>query len=765
VNQAAVGPVERSGVSPGFLAYVVGPIALLLLLVLRHFGLVAKESVWAYVGVIVASQVAGRLVERWSDAPPGSLRLHVRIVAHVSAVTSVLYMSGWGPALGMAFAFSALADLQQSGARAWRAALGWSLAGCAVGQALVFGGWAPSFLSTAQAQTIGFLGAFVFAIAIRMAGAIGEYKERADALLADQTAQAAGARDDAQRSEAHHRAVVENAAEGILTIGLDGAIGSFNAAAEAMFGWTATEIIGMPVATLVPAELHAPLGDFLAVYRSSGPSAAQRNEVEVTGVRRDGTLFPMMVSTSAITVDGFQPTISGITRDLSDQKRFEAQLAHQGLHDPLTGLPNRVMLTDRLEQALARVRRNDRMFGVLFVDLDRFKAVNDTLGHKVGDQLLVEAGVRIRSAVRETDTVARLGGDEFVVLCEDIEGVHHATDFAGRIIAALQAPFHLGDDDTNVSASIGIALSADGIVSADAILANADIAMYRAKDNGRSRYELFDETMQQWITTQVALETALRQALARDELRLFCQPFIEADTGMIRGFEALVRWERPGFGLVMPDDFIPIAEETGLIVDIGAWVLEEACRHAAEWARRWPDKRLGISVNLSSRQLLTGDIVDVVTGALARTGLDPTMLTLELTESTLIDDAVSAQALLRELRSLGANLALDDFGTGYSSLTYLRAFPINILKIDKSFVRTIGTEREDTAIVAAVLALAKNLGLSVVAEGVETHEQLAALVQLHCPYMQGYLFSRPRPIDEAADLVQAPTLGLAEPPS
>ena len=757
----AATPVITAGLSPTFLAYVVGPIALVLLVVLRHFGLVAKMPVWAYAAAILGAQASGWLVERWPDAPPGSLRLHVRVVVHVTAVTSVIYMSGWGPALGMAYAFSALADLQQSGAAAWRAALGWSLAGCALGQALVLVGWMPSFLSASQAQTIGFLGAFVFAIAIRMAGAIGEHKERADAQLADQTNQAARARDEAQRSEAHHRAVVENAAEGILTVGSDGTIGSFNAAAEAMFGWNATEIVGRPVARLVPADLRDALGEFLATYRLLGPPSVQRSEVEIAGVRRDGTEFPMMVSTSAITVDGSAPTISGIIRDLSDQKRIEAQLAHQGLHDALTGLPNRVMLTDRLEQALARVRRHDRMFGVLFVDLDRFKSVNDTLGHTVGDQLLIEAAARIRSAVRETDTVARLGGDEFVVLCEDIESVHQATDFAARIIAALRAPFRFGDEDTHVSASIGIALSAADTKTADAILANADIAMYRAKDNGRNRYELFDATMQQWITTQAALETALRQSLARNELRLFCQPFIEADTGTISGFEALLRWERPGFGLMTPDEFIPIAEESGLIVDIGRWVLDEACRHAASWARRWPDKRLGIAVNVSSRQLLNGDILDIVNGALERTGLDPTLLTLELTESTLIDDALGAQALLRELQGLGLELALDDFGTGYSSLTYLRAFPIDILKIDKSFIHAIGTEREDTAIVAAVIALAKNLGLSVVAEGVESREQLAVLIDMQCRYFQGYLFSHPRPIEEAPDLVEGPKLGLA----
>jgi diguanylate cyclase (GGDEF)-like protein len=490
-----------------------------------------------------------------------------------------------------------------------------------------------------------------------------------------------------------------------------------------------------------------------------GEPAAQRREVETTGVRRDRTQFPMMVSTSAITVDGSPPTISGIIRDLSDQKRFEAQLSHQVLHDSLTGLPNRLMLTDRLEQALARVRRNDRLFGLLFVDLDRFKSVNDTLGHTVGDQLLIEAAGRIQAAVRETDTVARLGGDEFVVLCEDIEGVQHAADFAERIIAALQAPFRFGHDEARVSASIGMVLSVDGTEAAETILENADIAMYRAKGNGRSRYELFDEAMQQWVTTQVALEAALREAVPRNELRLFCQPFVAAETGMIRGFEALLRWERPGFGLVPPEEFIPMAEEAGLMLEIGQWVIEEACRHAAEWARRWPDRHLGIAVNLSHRQLLSGAILDIVSGALARTGLEPSALTLELTESALLDDTISVEGLLRELRGLGVNLALDDFGTGYSSLTFLHTFPINIVKIDKSFVRAIGTENEDTAIMAAVIAFAQNLDLRVVAEGVENRQQLAVLLQLQCPYLQGYLFSHPRPIEEVADLIGSAPLG------
>jgi diguanylate cyclase (GGDEF)-like protein/PAS domain S-box-containing protein len=752
---AAPPDATPGGLSPAFVAYTVGPIAVVGLAVLVHYHLVAG-SIWAYAAVILGSALVGVLTVGWADAPPGSIRLHVRVAVHVAAVTAALYMTGWGPALGITYAFSAFSDLQQAGARAWRANLGWSMVGVAVGQFLVLRQWAPSYMTGSEAQTIGGLGAFVFAISIRMAGAILEYKERAEAELGEQTRQAARARDDAQRSEAHYRAVVENAAEGILTVAPDGTIGSFNAAAEAIFGWPAQEIVGQSAAIIVAPDRHSSLGQFLERCREAGAAfaEAENREVETTGVRRDGTPFPMVVSTSVISVDGAPPTISGIIRDLSDQKRYEAQLSHQVLHDALTGLPNRVMLTDRLEQALARVRRRERMFALLFVDLDRFKAVNDTLGHSIGDQLLIEAAARIQSAARETDTVARLGGDEFVVLCEDIEGVHQAADFAERIIASLQAPFHFGTDECHVSASIGMALSADGTEPADVILSNADIAMYRAKGNGRSRYELFDEAMQLWVTTQVALEAALRQAVPRDELRLFCQPFIAAESGLIRGFEALLRWERPDFGLVSPEDFIPMAEEAGLMLDIGGWVLEEACRHAAEWWRLWPERRLGIAVNVSHRQLLTGDILGLVTGALERTGLPADMLTLELTESALLDDTVGGvEGLLRQLRDLGVNLSLDDFGTGYSSLTFLHTFPINIVKIDRSFVKAIGTEHEDSAMMSAVIAFAENLDLRVVAEGIENHTQLTKLLALGCRYLQGYLFSQPRPIGDVPGLI------------
>ena len=716
-----------------------GPCAAAAIVALQAVHLVAWTPIWLIPCLLVCGQALTTTTGWWWDRRPNRLRLHAKIASQALVVTATVYATGWGPALAIGLVLVGQEGLTSAGSSSERVVLGWSLLCMAVGQGLIALGWAPSLIPVPE----------VHGLAVLMAiGIAFSYRSLRAALI------------ERDAASAHHRAVVENAAEGIYTVTLDGTIRSFNAAAEAMFGWTASEIIGQPVTTLMPAELHEPLVRFLASYASKGRAAVQRTDMQIAGVRRDGDQFPMMASTSAITITGSVPLVSCIARDLSEQKHFEAQLAHQALHDALTGLPNRVMFADHVDQALARVRRHGQMCGVLFVDLDRFKAVNDTLGHAAGDLLLAQAARRIRAAVRETDTLARLGGDEFVVLCEDVEGVHHVTDLAERIITALQSPFQLGDDDAQVSASIGIAFSVDGTDAVDALIANADLAMYRAKQNGRSRYELFDDAMQKWVLSQTAIEHDLRLAVPRGELRLFCQPIVQADTGSIRGFEALVRWERPGCGLVVPDDFISIAEETGLIVDIGSWVLNEACDHAARWAEQWPERRLRIAVNVSSRQLLTGEFLDTVKRALDRTGLDPALLTLELTESTLIDDAVSVAPLLHEIRALGVNLALDDFGTGYSSLTYLRAFPINIVKIDKSFIRAIGTEREDTAIVAAVIALANNLELRVVAEGINTYEQLAVLLQLGCTYMQGYLFSDPKSVDQVPGLVEAPLLSL-----
>ncbi|HEY1737579.1 MAG TPA: EAL domain-containing protein, partial [Acidimicrobiia bacterium] len=434
--------------------------------------------------------------------------------------------------------------------------------------------------------------------------------------------------------------------------------------------------------------------------------------------------------------------------------------ASRRLRDPLTGLANRTLLSDRLDRSLARARRMGEPLALLFIDLDRFKQVNDSLGHAAGDELLVEAARRLRELAREVDTVARLGGDEFVVVCER-STVAAASRVADRIIAALHEPVRCERGEAHVGATVGIVHTDDGCETAETMLQKADIAMYRAKARGRGCHELFDAEMQQWVARRVELEAALRSAVADDELRLEFQPAVDTSDGRIVGFEALVRWERPGFGLVPPSDFIPYAEESDLIVDIGGWVLHEACRQAARWSDRWPNRRLEIAVNVSSRQIAKGALTQQVDQALAASGLDPTLLTLELTESTLIDDAIGASSALATLRERGIRIAVDDFGTGYSSLTYLRMFPVDVIKIDRSFVDTVGRSREDTAIVAAVLTLANNLGLDVIAEGIETHEQLAALVYLNCRLAQGFLFSRPVRATAVAALVDGPLLGLA----
>jgi diguanylate cyclase (GGDEF)-like protein len=423
------------------------------------------------------------------------------------------------------------------------------------------------------------------------------------------------------------------------------------------------------------------------------------------------------------------------------------------LHDPLTGLANRHLFIERTEQALGRVRRSEHSLAVLFIDLDRFKQVNDSMGHAAGDQLLIEVAKRLRELVRQADDVARFGGDEFAILCDDLEQQDAAVAIAQRVLRRLDNAFPFGKRDVTVSASIGIALSHDGDKTAEEILQDADSAMYRAKDAGRARFEFFDDAMQREIATRIELESSLRQALSREELRVFYQPIVAAASHKIVGFEALVRWDRPGFGLVGPESFIAVAEETGMIVDIGSWVLNEACRQAAAWMTQWPERCLGIAVNISSRQVLQGDIIDIVHNALRDSGLDPTLLTLELTETTLIDDAMSAQTILSKLRHRGVSIALDDFGTGYSSLTYLRTFPIDIIKIDGSFVRKIETEREAAAIVAAVISLAKSLDITVIAEGIESREQLAAVVDLNCEFLQGYLFSHPTPVTELVALI------------
>jgi diguanylate cyclase (GGDEF)-like protein len=422
--------------------------------------------------------------------------------------------------------------------------------------------------------------------------------------------------------------------------------------------------------------------------------------------------------------------------------------ANRRLHDPLTDLANRQLLVEQLDHALSRIRRTDALLAVLYVDLDRFKQVNDSFGHDAGDELLLQAARTLRNAVRENDVVARLGGDEFAVLCEDLTDQTGAVEVAVRILEAFDQPLTCAKRELYVTSSIGVAFSTHGAESPDALLRDADAAMYRAKRSGRNRIEVFDETMRHLIAHRLELTSALHHAVEQGELRVHYQPIYARDAKTVRGYEALVRWERPGFGLLKPGEFMDVAEDSGAILAVGEWMLGEVCRQASHLAKQWPDRRLGIAVNVASRQLVEGNLVELVERILKRTGLDPELLTLELTETTLIDDAEGAQATLNSLHDLGVKIALDDFGTGYSSLTYLQAFPIDIIKIDGSFVRTLGRERQGAAIISAIISLAQSLGITVVAEGIETEAQLDAVACLGCDLLQGFYLSVPKPIED-----------------
>jgi diguanylate cyclase (GGDEF)-like protein/PAS domain S-box-containing protein len=459
----------------------------------------------------------------------------------------------------------------------------------------------------------------------------------------------------------------------------------------------------------------------------------------------------------------FAQALANVLGNTLERQSTDDDIRHRALHDPLTGLPNRVLFLDRLQQATERQRRHpESLTAILALDLDRFKLVNDSLGHKVGDELLAAAGPRLNQAVRSSDTVARFGGDEFGILLEDIGGEHAAIEMAERIAGVFTRPFVLDGNEHFVSMSIGIALAAGGELAED-LLRDADAAMHRAKERGGARYELFDQALRGRAISRLRVENDLRRALERNELTLDYQPLVSLRDHSLVSVEALVRWDHPERGRIPPLDFIPVAEENGLIEPIGRWVLDRACRQAARWYRERPDAApLSMSVNLSAAQVLNRGLADTVAAALRVSGLDPSCLALELTESVMVGDADELTETLAALKALGVRLVLDDFGTGYSSLSYLTRLPLDVLKVDRSFVDGLGTEPRDTAITEAIVAMAHALSLEVVGEGAETAEQTRELARLGCDLVQGYHFSRPV---SAAEITRMLDVGPTWPPA
>ncbi len=436
--------------------------------------------------------------------------------------------------------------------------------------------------------------------------------------------------------------------------------------------------------------------------------------------------------------------MAGLMTDITEQKELEHQLLHNALHDSLTGLPNRTLFMNKLKRSLTRSQQQeDYFFAVLFLDLDRFKVINDTLGHQIGDSLLIKLARKLEQSVRPGDIVARLGGDEFGIILENIASVDDASHTATRIQQELSYPFNLGGNEVFVSASIGISHSLIPYNSPEDFIRNADTAMYRAKDKGRGCYELFDLDMQAKESARVQLEVDLRRALAHQEFELHYQPIISLENWKITGFEALIRWNHPTQGFISPLRFIPIAEETGLVIKIGQWVIREACQQVKLWQQKFNgDPALFMSINLSAKQFSDANLISQINQIISETQIDPGTLKIEITESAIIENIDMATDVINQLKALGVKISLDDFGTGYSSLSYLHRFPIDTLKIDRSFVTRMNMPK-NCEIVSTILTLANNLGLDVVAEGVETKEQILQLTGMKCDYVQGYLLSRP----------------------
>lgn len=549
------------------------------------------------------------------------------------------------------------------------------------------------------------------------------------------------------RGEARFRSLVQNASDAIMILDAEGNALYASPSVERFTGHSPKDLLGEDIFEMIHPEDEIRARRFLTECISD---SATDQKAQFRCRRADGS-WRHLEATAANLMD--DPNVGGVlltARDVTKRVALEEQLRHRAVHDPLTGLPNRALFMDRLKHALERSARYSLSTAVLFLDLDDFKVVNDSLGHEAGDELLVCLAGRFGSCLRSVDTVARLGGDEFAVLLEDVSGVDEATAAAGRILAEIGEPVDLRKQKVFTTASVGITMSAAEISSPEEMLKDADIAMYEAKSRGKGHYEVFGSGMKDRILKRLQLESEMHRALREGEFRLYYQPSVSLEDETVTGFEALVRWNHPTRGILSPAEFIPVAEESGLILQIGSWVLREACRQTREWQRMRPaDSPLTISVNLSARQFRQPGLALEVAEVLIETDLSPADLVLEITETVAMDDSRTSRETLQKLKDLGTKLAIDDFGTGYASLSYLQNFPVEVLKIDRSFVNKMADDPKSASIVTTVISFANSLGLGVVAEGIETEEQLARLKELGCPVGQGYHFSKPLPKNEA----------------
>ena len=609
---------------------------------------------------------------------------------------------------------------------------------------------APMILLTGQSDRE------VDAEAMRAGAADYLVKGRIDASLLGRSIRYALERDRAVRalreSEQRYQRLVELSPDAVI-VHAEGRIVFVNGAGVRLLGAEAADdLLGLPILSFVHGDFHDAVRERIGKLLEA---EAEAPFAEEKLVRLDGALLDAEVAAVAFSYQG-RPAVQVVARDISARKRAEERLLHDALHDALTGLPNRALFLEHLKLAVERAKRpKGYLFAVLFLDLDRFKNVNDGLGHTAGDQLLTAIARRLEGCLRHIDIVARFGGDEFAVLLDGIEESSDAIRVAERIQSELGTPFNLGGHEVFTSASVGIALSGRGYEHAEEMVRDADTAMYRAKALGKARHEIFDEQMHARAVALLQLETDLRRAVEREEFCVHYQPIVSLKDDNLHGFEALVRWRHPDRGLLAPGEFISVAEETGVIIALGRWVLRESCRQMREWQRRFPAcEGLMLSVNMSGKQFAQPDLVAQVEQILRETGFSPHRLQLEITESSVIENTATVTDMLVRLRGLGVRLSMDDFGTGYSSLSYLHRFPIHTLKIDRSFI-SCEDKAGDNEIVRTIIMLARDLGMNVVAEGVETCAQLAYLRGLDCEFGQGYYFSRPSDVAATDELLRA----------